>query len=141
MRLLKILRIKRKLLNELKTELEELKEREKEVKEQLEKLHAEIKKLEELKLSKLIEFALKEESKTALRKSLEKHRKEIEKLRAQIEKVKERFLREKGEVRAIELLIEKRKRKSEILKEVLHEREVYSTLYSGSNNDDRQQLF
>ena len=114
-------------LKELLLKVEELKEREREA---LKRLGL----IKNFKVRNPIELGLCKETGRVFLKEITQLRIEIETLRENIEKQRERVAVKRGEVRAIEQFIERRKREKEKREELLLERFVHEIFVSRFNS-------
>ncbi len=110
-------------LKELLTEVEELKLKEREREERLSSL-------KNLSVNSPLELGFWKEAGRALLKELHRIREEVNFLQERIENQKKKVVLKRGEVKAVEKLIEKRTREKEKREELLLERFIHEVLGS-----------
>jgi len=114
-------------LKELLTELEKLKREEEELRSRLEKLNS-------LEVKNPCELGFKIETCKSLLKELQSIRRNIESVITRTEKQRAVLARKRGEVKALEKFIEKRKSEEQKREELQLERLIYEVLGSRFNS-------
>lgn len=113
-------------LKELLRKLEELKRREKQVNHRIEEI-------KRLRARTCVEFGIMNEYLKSLIREIDALRRKVIKLSSEIERQKEKLALKRGEVKAVEKLVERREREKLRKEELLLERFINEVLSSRTN--------